>query len=261
MNDIIYAVKGAYGFDGAPDADGLITEKTLKIFVPTPPYTDGIVIYNDDWECQFSAETVVIPPSTPHKVESIGDSALPVGITVAIDKPLLPLKEIDILGWCDEGAEFFRQTAAQAVYFFSGEGSGNKAALSALGSLLVSYISSFYPRTCSPAVKALREEIDLRFTDSTFSADTAIRKLPLNYDYVRKLFKKEVGVTPHEYLTRARMKRAKDVLLSGVTNRYSDFSVTQIAEACGFAEPLYFSRVFKKYYGVSPSNYLKDVEK
>ncbi len=48
-------------------------------------------------------------------------------------------------------------------------------------------------------------------------------------------------------------------MLSGVTNRYSHYSVTQIAEACGFAEPLYFSRVFKKYYGVAPSYYLKNL--
>ena len=73
---------------------------------------------------------------------------------------------------------------------------------------------------------------------------------------MRKLFKKETGVTPHEYLTRARMRRAKEIILSGVTNRYSEYTVTQIAEACGFAEPLYFSRVFKKYFGVSPSRYV-----
>ncbi|MDE7087024.1 MAG: AraC family transcriptional regulator, partial [Clostridia bacterium] len=31
--------------------------------------------------------------------------------------------------------------------------------------------------------------------------------------------------------------------------------VSQVAEACGFAEPLYFSRVFKKHFGVAPNDF------
>ena len=53
------------------------------------------------------------------------------------------------------------------------------------------------------------------------------------------------------------MERAQTIILSGVTNRYSDYTVTQIAEACGFSEPLYFSRVFKKHFGVAPSYYIR----
>ena len=81
--------------------------------------------------------------------------------------------------------------------------------------------------------------------------------MPLNYDYVRKLFKKETGVTPHEYLVNSRMDLAKNIILSGISNQYSNYTVSQIAEMCGFAEPLYFSRVFKKRFGVSPSEYGK----
>lgn len=262
MNDIVYAVKGVYSFEGAPDGDGFVAEKTLKIFVPVPPYQHGMVCFaGDKNEYQFGSETVIIPPLIPHKIVNLNGNTPIEGITVAIDKPLLPLKKIDILGWCDGGGEFFRQTAGQAVYFFNDEEStGREAALAALGNLLISYILNFYPRTYSPSVKTLREDIDRHFAESTFSADAAIRKLPLNYDYVRKLFRKEIGVTPHEYLTMMRMQRAKDIILSGVTNRYTEYSVTQIAEACGYSEPLYFSRVFKKYYGVAPSDYFKKVK-
>ena len=92
-------------------------------------------------------------------------------------------------------------------------------------------------------------------SDSSFRLDDAIKTLPLNYDYVRKLFKSETGVTPREYLLNERMKLARELILSGVTNRYSEYTVSQIAEACGFSEPLYFSRVFKKFYGVPPTEY------
>ena len=109
----------------------------------------------------------------------------------------------------------------------------------------------------SPVVKALMESIELNFGDQTYSLENAIRALPLNYDYIRKLFLKETGATPREYLEQKRMERARDIILSGATNRYSEFTVSQIAEACGkkivngvsmlfyqayYAECIYFDR-------------------
>lgn len=253
MNNVVYAVTGAYRYDGAPDSDGFITEKTLKIFVPDLNGRGNKILFRGG-EYQFGAETAVIPPAVPHKIENLGGAPAE-GITVAIEQPLTPLKAVDVLGWCDN--DCIRQAAEQSVYFYNDDCTGREAVLAALGNLIVSYISAFYPDRQSPVTKALREDIEKNLADSAYSAETAIRKLPLNYDYVRKMFKKEVGVSPHDYLTHLRMERAQTIILSGVTNRYSDYTVTQIAEACGFSEPLYFSRVFKKHFGVAPSYYIR----
>ena len=48
-----------------------------------------------------------------------------------------------------------------------------------------------------------------------------------------------------------RLQRAADMLLSGGGKT----SVSEIARMCGFRDPLYFSRMFKKRYQVSPSRY------
>ncbi|MDE7379541.1 MAG: helix-turn-helix transcriptional regulator [Clostridia bacterium] len=255
MNNIVYA--GTVPHGDQPNTDGYVTNRVLKVFVPKAGGRGGR-LYSPTAEngcCNFgSGEIAVVPPGVAHKFADDTDS----GITVLIEQPLSPLKEVDIL--TDAENELIRFAAKQAVDFYEGDSYGKVGVLAALGELIVSYILTFYPEERpSPVVVALREEIDKNLSDSAYSVDIAIRKLPLNYDYVRKLFKKEVGVTPHEYLMRARMKRAKAIMLSGVTNRYSQFTITQIAEACGYAEPLYFSRVFKKYYGVAPSYYIKNV--
>ena len=52
------------------------------------------------------------------------------------------------------------------------------------------------------------------------------------------------------------MELAGRLILSGMSNQYSRYSVSQIAEMCGFSEPLYFSRVFRKYFGTPPSDYI-----
>jgi AraC-like DNA-binding protein len=51
---------------------------------------------------------------------------------------------------------------------------------------------------------------------------------------MRKLFKKEVGATPHEYLLGLRMRRAQTLISSGVSSGYGVLTVAQIAESCGF---------------------------
>ena len=51
-----------------------------------------------------------------------------------------------------------------------------------------------------------------------------------------------------------RMKNAES-LLSAMWSR--EFTVAEIAQMCGFEDALYFSRVFKKYYGCSPTNFAR----
>lgn len=171
---------------------------------------------------------------------------------ITLDKALLPFREVTFVN--DTGD--IRHTAERARFYYNSDLPKKQIILSALGGLLVSLLTAFAERSgLSPVVETVRADIAKGISDCAYSLEDAIRKLPLNYDYVRKLFTKEVGVTPREYLLRARMELASGIIRSGITNRYSGYTVSQIAEACGFADPLYFSRVFKKYYGVSPSEY------
>lgn len=198
-------------------------------------------------------DAVVLPPLLPHCL--LGGRA----VRVVLDKALLPLKTV--LAIPAEEARDLCDAASRAYAYGQRRDGRCGSVLSAYGGLIAALITAYSaPDGFSPAVKAVVEDADGHIGDPTYSLESFIRTLPLNYDYVRKLFKKEVGATPHEYLTRARMERARSIILSGVTNRYSDYTVTQIAEACGFSEPLYFSRVFKKYFGVAPSLYLNGAE-
>lgn len=196
-----------------------------------------------------SNEYAVIPPNVQFGFESCTDGDL----IICIEQPLIPP-----FGGVRSGANRgggIKSAAEQAAIYLK---ENKKAVLSALGGLIVSYVTDDFGTAPHPVTGALKAEIENSFSDCTYSVDSSISKLPLNYDYVRKLFKKETGITPHEYLTILRMERAREIILSGVTNRYSNYTVSQIAEACGFSEPLYFSRVFKKYFKVAPSLYTKE---
>jgi AraC-like DNA-binding protein len=63
-----------------------------------------------------------------------------------------------------------------------------------------------------------------------------------------------VGLNPLEYMTKLRMKKA-ETMLGPMWAKGN--SIADVAELCGFDDALYFSRVFKKFYGCSPSNFSK----
>ena len=63
------------------------------------------------------------------------------------------------------------------------------------------------------------------------------------------LFKKELGVSPLTYIRNVRIEHCKELLL------YTDLSVGEIAEISGYQDQLYFSRLFKKHTGISPSRF------
>lgn len=67
--------------------------------------------------------------------------------------------------------------------------------------------------------------------------------------YLSMLFRKELGMTVNGYITRVRMEKAKEMLRNPAMKQY-DISV-----AIGYANPSYFVVQFKKYAGVTPSEY------
>ena len=98
--------------------------------------------------------------------------------------------------------------------------------------------------------KELLDKVRFRY-GSVFYDRKSIRAIPLHYDYLRKLFKKEMGRSTLEYLTDLRMNRARELLLDGTRK----LPIAEVAEGCGFSDALYFSRVFKKRFGSSPTQF------
>jgi two-component system response regulator YesN len=68
-------------------------------------------------------------------------------------------------------------------------------------------------------------------------------------EYISRLFKKELDLNFKELLTNVRLEKAKTLLLN------SSDTVQNIAQRVGFKDEFYFSRVFKKHFGLSPRAY------
>ncbi|MBE6750817.1 MAG: helix-turn-helix transcriptional regulator [Ruminococcaceae bacterium] len=74
--------------------------------------------------------------------------------------------------------------------------------------------------------------------------------------YFRRLFREYSGENPIEFRQKYRIEKAKQLLLSD-----ENFSMAEIAEELHFSDIYHFSKVFKKFCGVSPSKFLQNQEK
>ena len=106
--------------------------------------------------------------------------------------------------------------------------------------------------TDSPAIEQIKKDIFENYHDQSYCISESIAMTGFDKDYFRRCFKDATGKTPTQYLTDIRINRAKQLLTDNKM-----FSVSSIAESCGFSDSLYFSTCFKKHVGISPLNYRK----
>lgn len=110
---------------------------------------------------------------------------------------------------------------------------------------------------------------DMNTKNSDATVETIFRSLSYFHNYIHKpitvaklaeiehfspsryrtVFRRCMGMSPSEYMTQMRMRRACELLVM------ADMSVREVAEACGYSDQLYFSRVFRAHFGVAPSKY------
>lgn len=88
-----------------------------------------------------------------------------------------------------------------------------------------------------------------KYMDASISLDVVCSILGVSNSYFSSVFKKETGKSFISYLTDYRMDIAEELILSGEAKSY------KVAEKVGYLDANYFSYVFKKRFGVSPSKY------
>ena len=78
------------------------------------------------------------------------------------------------------------------------------------------------------------------------------KKFYFNSNYLCLLFKKHLNTTFSSFLTKIRMEKARELLLTG------NYSVSEVVSMVGFNDYSYFNRVFTSYYNRTPSAFLHD---
>lgn len=197
-------------------------------------------------------DLAAVPPGQRYALSTEQEIA---GICLILEEPSFP--HTGAFRISDENGSL-RAAFRQAAVYRENRGENGQPVLDALGNLICAYIMVLGGgRKISEPVEQIRSAILRDYSRTDFSPDQVIRRMPFHYDYLRKRFKQEVGKSPLEYLTGLRMERAGKLLgARGETG----YTVAQIARMCGYEDALYFSRVFKKHYGCTPTAFSRNKE-
>lgn len=101
-------------------------------------------------------------------------------------------------------------------------------------------------------VRRVRDYIKASYMQE-LRVESIAKHMNLDRHYLSRLFHQKMGQSIQEYLISVRMSEAQKCLLAGI-------SVGDTAERCGYKDAFLFSKMFKKRFGVSPSNWKKQSE-
>jgi len=132
-----------------------------------------------------------------------------------------------------------------------------KAIINSLGDAIYQLLLGWSSRGRHPAdpVETFLDMLLQNISNCSFDLAAAISKTSYSDSYFRKLFKSFTGSAPLDYLHHLRIELAKRQL----QQYHGIVSIKAIALGCGFNDPYYFSRVFKKHEGISPQGYIDNL--
>jgi two-component system, response regulator YesN len=150
-------------------------------------------------------------------------------------------------GWLDD---FVDMDAYSAIILDSNEGTGDMgdrimSAAAELLDMLARFLKGggrhhYVGAVCDYVIRNVESEIRMEDISS---------ELFVSKNYVGDVFRHETGMTVGEYVTMAKMERAKRLLSSTILKGY------EVAERLGYGNVEYFAKVFKKYAGMSPMEF------
>lgn len=91
--------------------------------------------------------------------------------------------------------------------------------------------------------------------EKDFTIKEFAKERGLNYYRFIDTFTKHVGTSPRQYIINIRMTTARELLSN------PHFQISEVAQLVGYENPLYFSRLFKKIWGLSPREYRNQIYK
>jgi len=104
----------------------------------------------------------------------------------------------------------------------------------------------------STRLRRIKELVHAKIEDD-LSLDEMAQSVGLSTAHFARMFRKSTGQTPHQFVRRQRLERAKAML------RAPDARVLDVAVACGFKTQQHFAQVFRDVWGVSPTEYRQDL--
>ncbi len=201
----------------------------------------------------------VIPPGIAHEKTSLTgftDMSIMISNMPALGENLFKIIK-------DDSNQSIKQLFDLALYLYDGNSGIDNihlfGTLNSVGESIFSFLAGFFSVNnivCkSMSLEGFVERMHANISNPDFNISEEITRYGYNVVYFRRLFKETFNMTPTAYMNKIRIDYAKNDL-----EKYGDsHQIKKIALACGFKDPYYFDRVFKKLTDMSPKAYVKTI--
>ena len=111
--------------------------------------------------------------------------------------------------------------------------------------------SSYIPESKFKFLKPALDIVQRDFLQADIRTADLAAAAGISESYLKRLFTERFGVPPKKYIIQMKLRHACELL------RLERYTVTQVAHLCNFSDVYFFSRQFKEYMGVTPSQFIK----
>ena len=137
---------------------------------------------------------------------------------------------------------------------------GKEGYVESLANAYVEYLLLSYKtpeKNTTVGIYKIIEKLNQHFGQSDLSVGDLLEESGYTRDYIRAEFVAVTKMTPKKYLNNLRMKHAKSL----IEMHGDSMTLSEIAEACGIIDQSIFSRIFKKHFGISPTQFKESLKK
>lgn len=109
---------------------------------------------------------------------------------------------------------------------------------------------------CSSKGKIINQAksiIDKSYHKTDLTVEDIAQEVGVHANYLSQIFREEYGITVKSYILDRKLNHAKELIL-----RDNNMMLYEVAFAVGYEDPYYFSKCFKKKYGVTPTQFMRD---
>ena len=111
-----------------------------------------------------------------------------------------------------------------------------------------SYIPDAQFEKIKPAVDYIHKHF---LSNELITSEKLVLLCGISYSYIKKIFALKYKISPKRYILQLKMRYACDLL------RGEEYSISQIADMCGYSDIYTFSHQFKTEFGISPMQFIK----
>lgn len=198
--------------------------------------------FQEEEEIREAVRNIVYAENSGRSLSGINMKMIYIEAVTSLLRELSDLKEVAEEIWND-GFSFFRDIDRLGTPEVVEE------RLFAFACKIKKEMEAVQTNSSMQIIERVKEFVNQNYKDPELSLSSAAEFACVSTGYLSGLFKKEAGTNFVKYLTDVRMEKSMELL------RTTDMKTYEIAYETGFANPHYFSVSFKKYTGMSPSDF------